>query len=757
MQIEVKLSLEDAEGFQRAIGTLAHHHLKDECYYDFFFDFPYGALQERSSVLRLRVACDPSSVHARAPAAALGSSGASTATANGGTGDYDPEAEYEAFLRACRGESAPPTATTTADVHSTGSAAAAAAAAHGLPYPCFIPGAAGKLVLKQKNTVEHGHQMSFVAEDAQVPPAVVEALVRLAPDSLFSTGTAAAAGTSADAGACGDDAFAVLAAYADERPQSDDGTGESAIARIVAQLRGIASVYTPAAASGAVGGGGGGVGGGLASSAAGSQVPESSDAHFTQVRFAAMGMHSVYTQQQLATSQPTGGNGLGAAEPQLQVVAGFMTLRRVFAYAPLVALQQDSTHGLNLSEGELEFREGLRVRLDASYLLPGLTIYELEVPKCGIAVDDIANEVSRFLRKLSVSFHMGSESKFARYAQYLAATREAEQDASDVKLRLTNVNGYEEVRRNLQQLIHPTANAAAAAAAQQEHRHFSNTEVNPIDGEGVGDDETWWNTNPSGYLQETNEDFFFDSPEQTLRRGQTFLRLRKQLHSNKYGLVLKAHQVFSGGQQNSLSSKVGVSEVVARALIDNPTQFLRDYAEHFALVKVVWEEFGVRELCRTATFTTERLTVPWWASQSQASTMLRSWSAGGAASSATLAPQSGPIYTSASYFLSQQQQQQGSGAVASKQPLVPPLLLHLDRTLYKLPAAAQAPRVPFSQCRTWGERTYETYEIEVTNITSPTESKDVVAELTLVLNGLGVEWQVGVRSKLEQYFSLLDM
>ncbi|AYU78160.1 hypothetical protein, conserved [Leishmania donovani] len=744
MQIEVKLSLEDAESYQRTLNTLANHHLKDECYYDLFFDFPYPALQERSSVLRLRVPCDPASVYARSAASAPSASA-------GGNGNYDPEAEYEALLRACRGE-VPPGFGAAAGSSTFGCAHAATVipqtggsgrSDHGLPLPIFIPGAAGKLILKQKNTVEHGHQMSFVVEDAQVPAAVVEALVRLVPDSLFTTGVVPAS-TATDGGAS--NIFTVLSAYAQQRPHSDDGAGDSAIVRILSHLSAIARAYAPSNDAGA--------------SAA---DPDSSDAHFTQVRFAAMGTHTAYTQQQLATSQRTlskeggkledgGGAGAVAVVPQLEAVAGFMTLRKVFSYAPLIALQQGLVTALELTESEREFREGLRVRVDASYLLPGLTIYELEVPKCGVAVDDVATEVGNFLRQLAVPFHMGSESKFSRYTQYLAATREAERDANDVKLRLTNVNGYEEVRRNLQQLLVSTSTATAQSS--QDRRHLSNTEVNPVEGEEAGADDTWWHTNPNGYLQETNEDFFFDSPEQTLRRGKSFLRLRKQLHSNKYLLTLKAHQVFSGGQQNSLSSKVDVSEVVARALIDNPTQFLHEYAERFAVVKTMWKEFGVRELCRTATFTTERLTVPWWAAQAQQSTLQRSWAAGTASA---LAKQSQPTYTSTSYYLSQQEQQHRGYGTAGKLPPVPPLIIHLDRTLYKLPADAQAPRIPFTQCRSRGDRQCETYEIEVTNIVAPTEPKDVVAELTTVLNGLGVEWTVGVRSKLEQYFSLMDM
>ncbi|GET87949.1 hypothetical protein, conserved [Leishmania tarentolae] len=742
MQIEVKLSLEDAESYQRTLNTLSNHHLKDECYYDLFFDFPYLALQERSSVLRLRVPCDAASISARPAASAPRASA-------GDNDNYDPEAEYEALIRACRGE-APPSigaaaCSSTLDCMPAGATTPNAGGGgecdHGLPSPIFIPGAPGKLILKQKNTVEHGHQMSFVVEDAQVPSTVVEALVRLVPESLFTTGVVPVSketegGTSS--------AFAILSAYAQERPYSDDGTGESAIVQILSHLSDIARLYLPFHHAGAS-----------------ATDPGSSDAHFTQIRFAAMGTSTVYTQQQLATSQRTrskeggnvdedcGGAGAVAVAPELAVIAGFMTVRKVFSYAPLMALQQGVVAALELTESDREFREGLRVRVDASYLLPGLAIYELEVPKCGVAVDDVATEVGNFLRQLSVSFHTGSESKFVRYMQYLAATRQAEQDANDVKLRLTNVNGYEEVRRNLQLLLLPAS--AANAQSCQDRRHISNTEVNPIEGEEAGSDDTWWHTNPDGYRQETNEDFFFDSPEQTLRRGKSFLRLRKRLHSNKYLLVLKAQQVFSGGQQNSLSSKVDVPEVVARALIDNPTQFLHEYAEHFAVVKTVWREFGVRELCRIATFTTERLAVPWWTAQVQQSTLQRNWAA---EVSSTFTQPSEPTYISPSYYLSQQQR---GDEPASKLPPVPPLVIHLDRTLYKLPADAQAPRIPFTQCRSWGDRLCESYEIEVTNIVAPTEPKEVVAELTTVLNNLGVEWTVGVRSKLEQYFSLLGV
>ncbi|KAG5507035.1 hypothetical protein JKF63_05781 [Porcisia hertigi] len=747
MQIEVKLLLDSAEGYQRTILTLANHHLKDECYYDLFFDFPYAALQERSSVLRLRVPCNPACVDDR-PATSPPSPGAS------GNNNYDPEAEYDAFMRACRGEGSLGTkgagdSSSSASPHAVGTTLSMQGddgSLRGLPTPLFIPGAPGKLVLKQKNTVEQGHQMSFVVEDAHVPSAVVESLVQLVPRSLLTGAPSASAGVDGVLG----DIFPILSAYAQQHPLNDDGTGESAIARILSHLTDVARSYAPYHKATEL-----------------APDVDNSNAHFTQVRFAAMGASTVYTQQQIALSQGSSREGRGrpgadgrsdAATlcPQLVAVAGFMTLRKLFAYAPLIALQQGTNGALELTGSEMEFREGLRIRLDVSYILPGLTIYELEVPNCGVVVDEVSTEVSNFLRLLSVSFQKGSESKFVRYVQYQSATREAEQNANDVKLRLTNVNGYEEVRRNLEHFIQATS--ATSAEGSRDRRHISNTEVDLVDDDDdAGNDDSWWRASGDGYVQETNEDFFFDSPEEALRRGQSFLRLRKQHHSNKFVLVLKAHQAFNGGQQNSLSSKVRVCEAVARALLGNPTKFLHEHVEHFAVMRTVWVEFGVRELCRTAAFTTERLTVPWWSAQAQQPTFQRNW--GGGALSALTQQQSQLVDPSSSYYLSQQQQQQhhhGYGAVFGLTP-VPPLLIHLDRTVYRLPSKSQTSRIPFSQSQSWGARQCETYEMEVTNIMAPTEPKDVVSELTMVLNGLGVEWSVGVRSKLEQYFSLIEI
>ncbi|KPA82690.1 hypothetical protein ABB37_02513 [Leptomonas pyrrhocoris] len=800
MQVEVKLSIDSAEGCERTAQTLASHHLKDECYYDFFFDFSYRALQERDSVLRLRVPCELQSFTAagasepsldinedgansgNAESSADNRTGATTATTAAGPGGgnavgaYDPDAAYEAFLRSCRGLNG--TGGGAADAHSsTGdtltnlssprySSVGDATRSRALPQPILVAGATGKLFLKQKNTVQHGHQLTFVAEDADVPADVVEALVKLVPASLFITGMIPSSGPRpADSST---NAFTVLSAYAQRRPCADDGKGDSAIQRIVTQLTEIAHAYTPARASGYVG-------------KRARSASQESDAHFTQVRFSGMGARSVYTQQQRAASalaedeeeeqqqqrpsqqQRKSGTNAAAAVPQLEAVGGFSTRRQIYAYA---GVHQGIGTSAGESSREAELRETRRVRLDTSFFLPGFTIYELEVPKCGVAVDDVAAEVCVFLTKLGVRYHTGSESKYARYVHCLAATRDVEQDAMDVKLRLTNVNGFEEVRRNLQRLTQPTdasgvSTGGNAPRSSQEKRYISNTEVDDADD---GDGDTWWQTNPSGYLQETNEDFFFDGPEQTLRRGHTFLRLRKQRHSKKYFLVLKAHQVFVGGQQNSLSSTLELSEVIAHALVDDPSKFLREHCDNFSIMKTIWDEFGVRELCRTATFTTERVIVPWWSAKAQPSTLQRSW-ASASATGPTLAPPSQLIYTSNSYLLSQKQQQQqqarqepevSDGQSKPPPPLAPPLLIHLDKTLYKVPADVKGVRIPFCQVRPWADRQCETYEIEVTNIEGPTDPKEVIRELTELLNDMGVEWSVGVRSKLEQYFSLID-
>lgn len=807
MQIEVKLSIDSADGYARTAQTLAHHHKKDEFYYDLFFDFSYRALQERHSVLRLRVPCEPNSVASAAPAApALTTSDVRAGLANtdvaaegvsGAAGEaegnhssnsnagYDPDTEYEAFLRACRGHSVSngaagsaaghhaDTASTTASTTAAG--ARKALLLSGLPQPIFVAGAPGKLSLKQNNIVQRGHQMNFVAEDADVPADVVEALLRLVPPSLFATGHIPAA-EARPADTTLTNAFPVLSAYAQRRPRTDDGSAESPIARIVAHLTDTARAYTPAASTT-----------GFAGKRARSESQEA-DAHYTQLRFSSMGARSTYTQQQLATSalaeaeleegkdespvrgsaSGSGAAGAGAAVvPHVEAVGGFMTRRQLYAYTGVYqAVCEESSGSVN----DKALRETLRLRLDTSFLLPGFAIYELEVPKCGVAVEDIAAEVSTFLHKLSVRFHTGSESKYARYVHYLAAMHDVELDAMDVKLRLTNVNGFEEVRRNLQRLTQPASTSSAMPGigetprSSQDKRYVSNTDVDDATAEDV-DDDTWWQTNPSGYLQETNEDFFFDTPGQTLRRGQTFLRLRKQRNQNKYILVLKAHQVFSGGQQNSLSSTLELAEAVAHDLIDNPTQFLSDHRENFSLMKTIWDEFGVRELCRAATFTTERLTVPWWSAMTQLATLQRSWTSacgggGGGGGPSARQRHSQPIYTSTSYLLSQRQQQQRKGeggeAGAPQPPLVAPLLIHLDKTLYKIPANMKAPRAPFSQGRPWAERQLETYEIEVTNIDALTEPKAVIYELTELLKNMGVEWSVGVRSKLEQYFALLE-
>ncbi|KPI90082.1 hypothetical protein ABL78_0835 [Leptomonas seymouri] len=801
MQIEVKLSIDSAKGYERTAQTLASHHIKDECYYDFFFDFSYRALQERDSVLRLRVPCELHSVPAASAAetyfsttedrasrtttevrddggeddAKVGAATTAALTSGGGTvGGYDPDAEYEAFLRACRGQNANlgEAASTQSNLDGTvtshvgsafSSSVCGATRSRALPQPIRVAGATGKLFLKQKNTVQHGHQMTFVAEDADVPADVVEALVKLVPVPLFATGVITPSGPRSTDPAM--NAFTVLSAYAQRRPCSDDGEGDSAVKRIVAQLTEIASAYTSATASRSF------------RKRARSESQES-DAHFTQVRFAAMGARSSYTQQQLATAalaedegeqqkehEPPllskAGSSTAVAATSLEAVGGFLTLRRIYAYTGVHQGVGDSESG---SPRDAKLHETLRVRLDKSFLLPGFAIYELEVPKCGVAVEDVTEEVCTFLKRLGVHYHTGSESKYARYVHYLAATRDVEQSAMDVKLRLTSVNGFEEVRRNLQRLTQSTGTSSSlsrgdAQRSSQDKRYISNTEVDNADGDDC-DNDTWWQTNPSGDVQETNEDFFFDSPEQTLRRGQTFLRLRKQRHLGNYVLALKAHQMFTGGQRNSMSSKLELSKVIAHALVDNPTQFLRDHYDNFSLMKTIWDEFGVRELCRIATFTTERLIVPWWSAKTQPSTLQRSWASASAKRSG-LAPQSQPIFKSTSYLLSQKLQQAEKEPEVvdgrSKQPpLVPPLLIHLDKTLYKLPSNTKVARVPFSHGRPWTDRQCETYEVEVTNIEDSTEPKEVIRELTELLNGMGVEWSVGVRNKLEQYFALID-
>lgn len=838
MQLEIKMLLSDTSDYHRLTGALNPLFVSEESYVDYFFDFRSGALTEESSVLRLRVPCvKPASLASptnTAPAAAAVA--AAPAFTNGGEG-CSIASQRAAAAAGMQNEhihlsQQPPsyqysnranvTATQAArldDFSSGGGGGGDGLSGKQQQQPY------GKLIFKQKNTVQKGHQMNFVVEDKRVPPEVVARLT-----------------------AGQESPFDVLFAYAQfqescqQQQQAAAGSAISAIGRIVDRLQ-----YTAQRLQENAGGsnlnvsqdsgnsntndsmngsnhGGGGVGRG-GDDLNMSQEAEESNRYYGNMRYASatasqprppgeqaerrrsircdlvpMGSYSSirklyrYLQPRQArrvaaaaavsasasvASVNTGGGGSAAA---LAMMAGGLD------GAPLTAEEQQ----------ELEWRGRLCIRVDKT-LYPFGEKYELEVPSIddGGLIDDIAAELCKFLTSLQVKFMLGSEGKYARFICGIRSLQAFPTSVQDVKLRLTNANGFKEVKANLERLMGSSSLSSSSflslsgGGGGESKRSIANLDLDTSGTQGQDVNDALLAYTGS---TEQLENFFFDGLNGELASQRCYLRLRRVNQSGRYMLVLKEDNTFTDGAQMNQTSKMALSEDVALALMEQPGSWLLEQHEHNAVAHAVWSYFGLRTLLPTAYFTTERITVPWWNARAQRATVRKPTSASSSSIPATTAPGA---------FLQQQQQQSyhstssGSGGLglftqadsftqlhSHLSPhqgggvlVVPPLLIHLDRSNYRIPVTnkSRQQRTPFSQftlasqqqqqqhassggggggAGATPEAFYELYEMEVTNVATAAPST-VIEELTAVLDGMGVEWQTGIQSKLDQYYTLV--
>lgn len=638
MQVEIKMVLGDASDYQRLTSMLAPNFIAEESYRDFFFDFPYEALTEQDSVLRLRVPCTKVESSA-SPTHVL-----PIGPASGATGGVN--ISYEAFLNSC---AAPPPPFSNEE---------------GGSVEFSRP---GKLTFKQRNMVENGHHLAFAQKEDNVPPEVVARLI---------SGE--------------DNPFDVLAAYAESVPAGGP------VSKILERLQCVAQQY---------------------------QTPSGADAGCAYTAASQGGCGGGASQEEEER------NALKTLPCKLVSKGSYSSVRKVYRYI------QGSAADIGT-----DLRERLRLRVDRT-LFPFGEKYELEVPNVDEPLDDVMKELKTLLTKMGINYQLGSESKYARFINGMRARDAQSQEVQDVKLRLTSRSGYEEVLKNLEAIVN------AAAIQRQNQRLGTNASVDrrdPTDEpSAVVEDAGGEGIDAPLYEEEAHENFFFDGPDMELRAQNCFLRLRRFNSRDNYQLVLKERQTFRGGRQESQTSKMDLSQDVALALLQRPETFLAIYHEQNAVAGTLWHHFGLRTLSSCAFFRTHRLTVPWWSAQSQRPTVGHQIDG------------AGTQHASVSEALLLSQQQRSATAP------VPPLVLHLDRSQYEIPVTST--RTPASSQFSapilvnfeTGHRVFEMYELEVSSIAPSSSPGEVMKELTMVLDGMGVEWASGTQSKLEQYYHLM--
>lgn len=664
MHVEVKMLLGDTSDYVRLANAVEGLFLREETYRDYFFDFPNMGLTESNSVLRLRVPCEK-------PAFAP-----SPLSSGSGGGISAPSSEsYEEFLLSCAGPSV--VDQKMALQQSTGQPATLAAS-------IGLTGVTGKLVFKQNNVVDKGHQMTFVLEDDSVPNAVVADLI---------------SGRS--------DPYTILSDYATRvRSANPNGGSDAAIVRIMERVQYKADQLRQAV-----------------------KLPDEesiheSDAYYRQVRYTAC--NSALNSQ----CQPT-------TFFELTAVGGYISTRKTYRYLY-------PSH-VNCQPTDEPWRMSLRLRLDRT-LFPFGERYEVEVPRIDApALEDVTRELSKFLNVLGVTFQLGSESKYARFVRGVQCQKAPAQDVTDVKLCITSINGYMEVRKNLEAILLGTSSDS------NDKRSIATTDLNTSGHCDVTEESIDSRT-------EYHENYFFDGPQDELSKQRCFLRLRRLNAGHHYTLVLKEKQRFVDGRQENRTSKTDLSPDVASELLSEPSHFLVKQHNHNAVASVLWHQFGLRRLCGTVSFTTTRISAPWWSAQSQHTSFAPPLSGADGNVAPTLTLQNMPqelLYT----------------AHANAKPgTVPPLIIHLDMSHHTIPAhlALACQRKGYLMAQATGTKypikfnpenglwTVELYEVEVSNLAPGVVPGDVLQELTTVLEGIGVEWKSGLQSKSEQHWALLD-
>lgn len=792
MQVEIKVLLGDTSDYHRLTSVLAPLLLSEESYEDYFFDFPSGSLTEEGSALRLRVPCAVPDGKTSPPEPSPSKVRCVTATNEAGLQNECPSLSPELnqgseLYRPPRPDVA---ATQTVMFHGFDTAPP--------PQPPQVPEASesarplGRLVFKQRNTVEKGHQINFTVEDKHVPWEVVERLISKR-----------------------ENAFHVLRDYADHQEQLQrDGlllssssssstsaaSSVSAAGRIVERLRYIAQKLKEAS------------GGSLhvsqdneceeeenaAKKNKVSEDAEESNRYYGNVRYAAGAVSA-------ASLSPSREERDRAQHINCDLVfmGSYRSTRKTYHYlqsqpgqcpsdlgggpSTIFAARTDAD-GLTAEEPpqqDREWRSRLVIRIDKT-LYPFGERYEIEVPRvddsgCGGLLESVMEELTHFLTSLQIKYQFGSEGKYQRFIRGIRSLDAVPEMVQEVKLRLTNINGYNEVKRNLEQLMADGGGGRGPLSATQQYRQERGESASQkrriattdLDTSGTQSQPVCEAILDYTSSTERQENYFFDGPHGELAGQSCFLRLRRSTTVSdmgaagkvRYVLTLKENNSFSQGTQTNRTSKTTLSADVARALLDDPTAWLKAHHDLIAVASALWNGFELRQLQPSASFSTERITVPWWSAQCQRMTAARMRGGAPASVSPTFfpPPEGGDTQP-------RRHGRAGSGGAAMA--TVPPLLIHLDRSRYQVtaPNAAKRQRVPFStfsMSQAGGDggdggggggqaQTFELYEVEVTNITSAAPST-VMEELTAVLDGMGVEWQTGVQSKLSQYYTLLRM
>ncbi|ORC92472.1 uncharacterized protein TM35_000032250 [Trypanosoma theileri] len=492
---------------------------------------------------------------------------------------------------------------------------------------------------------------------------------------------------------------------------------------------------------------------------------------------------------------------------QLQQVGSYTTIRKVYKYI-------SSSNGVDVVSKcesdmkEKELRQSMRIRIDET-VFPFGKMYELEIPAVSVPLHDIMEEIGKYLQSLNLEYNMSLESKYMRFMKYTQGRTAYSEDTQELKLQIMSIEGYEEVITWLKS----AAEAAGPISITQQSTQHSYKTPSPSPArtfdmpsqktvESVGmvagstqecgtqtlvgftqrttqaDRECSRKRNrdddDNNYEEEYQENYYFDdAPDGSLILQHCFLRLRCVNRGSSFCLTLKEKETITEGSQNCFQRRIELSGDIARQLLCDPRQFLHSQREHNGIAKILWEDFGLRNLICVAFFRTKRtifrqsitMTVPPSLSQDRQHHSHHS--------------QQEPSSQEHTPSPSQQQQQERSlfaepATLHTACDVSTALWLRVDRTWFdvRLPAeqiAAAAGASP--SCSPGGPRhphgagVTEVYELTVDTTASGGHSsfsnnsvgqQSVWAWLTDALEKRGVEWQQVSQSKVEQYAALTE-
>ncbi|KAH9589040.1 CYTH domain [Trypanosoma melophagium] len=482
---------------------------------------------------------------------------------------------------------------------------------------------------------------------------------------------------------------------------------------------------------------------------------------------------------------------------QLQLVGSYTTIRKVYRYIATTTTTTTTTNGGNTvtkSESEMkenDLRYSMRIRVDET-VFPFGKMYEIEIPAVSVPLSDIMEEIVNFLQSLNLKYSMSLESKYMRFMKYTQGRTAYREDNQELRLQIIGIDGYKEVITWLKSAAEgPEPISITQNSTQHSYKTRSPSPLQSYDmhsqaivesdrlitgstREGVTQTFGGFaqrttqaerecsrkrNRDDDNYEEEYQENYYFDdAPDGTLMLQDCFLRLRCVNRGSSFCLTLKEKQKISYGSQNCFKRRIEISGDLARQLLCDPKQFLHTQREHNGIAKVLWEEFGLRNLICIAFFRTQRTIFH------QSVTLT-----GPSLSQGHSYPQSPS--------LSQQQQQEERSLFAEPASLhaacdvSTSLWLRVDRTWFDVrhPAeqfAAAAGADP--SCSPGGSRpphgagVTEMYELTVDttaggghcNSTHTVGQQTVRAWLTEALEKRGVEWRPATQSKGEQYADL---